>query len=98
MITYSPIFVLLHHLPSSYIYTLSLHDALPIYFNARWGWRPPGVSSVACSRSRCSERSVTKTRRSSWRRRSEEHTSERQSPCNDVCRLLLEKITIDLCL
>src|SRR5256885_13314940 len=30
--------------------------------------------------------------------RSEEHTSELQSPCNLVCRLLLEKKTIDLCL
>ena len=28
---------------------------------------------------------------SKWRRRSEEHTSELQSPCNLVCRLLLEK-------
>src|SRR5256885_2821442 len=27
----------------------------------------------------------------SWRIRSEEHTSELQSPCNLVCRLLLEK-------
>src|SRR5256885_11912812 len=26
-----------------------------------------------------------------WNRRSEEHTSELQSPCNLVCRLLLEK-------
>src|SRR5256885_12913594 len=26
-----------------------------------------------------------------WRQRSEEHTSELQSPCNLVCRLLLEK-------
>src|SRR5256885_5612350 len=26
-----------------------------------------------------------------WRARSEEHTSELQSPCNLVCRLLLEK-------
>src|SRR2546426_9375102 len=26
-----------------------------------------------------------------WRCRSEEHTSELQSPCNLVCRLLLEK-------
>src|SRR2546426_1674607 len=31
-------------------------------------------------------------RASDWRRgRSEEHTSELQSPCNLVCRLLLEK-------
>src|SRR2546426_5964226 len=26
-----------------------------------------------------------------WEKRSEEHTSELQSPCNLVCRLLLEK-------
>src|SRR2546426_9070008 len=30
-------------------------------------------------------------RPSRFRRRSEEHTSELQSPCNLVCRLLLEK-------
>src|SRR5256885_7067379 len=30
-------------------------------------------------------------RRHGGRRRSEEHTSELQSPCNLVCRLLLEK-------
>src|SRR2546426_7819291 len=29
--------------------------------------------------------------------RSEEHTSELQSPCNLVCRLLLEKKKINLC-
>src|SRR2546426_9300657 len=35
-----------------------------------------------------------KTRRERWppkEKRSEEHTSELQSPCNLVCRLLLEK-------
>src|SRR5256885_12978897 len=31
-----------------------------------------------------------------WTQRSEEHTSELQSPCNLVCRLLLEKKTIVL--
>src|SRR5256885_8943736 len=30
-----------------------------------------------------------------WKARSEEHTSELQSPCNLVCRLLLEKKTTD---
>src|SRR2546426_3799019 len=29
--------------------------------------------------------------------RSEEHTSELQSPCNLVCRLLLEKKNTDIC-
>src|SRR5256885_5962902 len=66
------------------IYTLSLHDALPI-------------SVVMC---RLSKRS-NYVRRASlaalaflllvFCARSEEHTSELQSPCNLVCRLLLEK-------
>src|SRR5256885_9630362 len=56
------------------IYTLSLHDALPI--SRRW---PPS--------SRPSRPSCTYPRTV----RSEEHTSELQSPCNLVCRLLLEK-------
>src|SRR6266446_8096679 len=29
--------------------------------------------------------------RTAWQERSEEHTSELQSPCKHVCRLLLEK-------
>src|SRR6266850_933717 len=33
-----------------------------------------------------------------WTSRSEEHTSELQSPCNLVCRLLLEKKKIQLLL
>src|SRR4051794_41369814 len=56
------------------IYTLSLHDALPI-------------SSRAPRRLRRWSRRVT-----SWAwSRSEEHTSELQSPVHLVCRLLLEK-------
>src|SRR2546426_5679553 len=35
--------------------------------------------------------SVFPRRPACWRARSEEHTSELQSPCNLVCRLLLEK-------
>src|SRR6478735_12583146 len=56
------------------IYTLSLHDALPIC-GPRCRW-PRGAAPW------CSPAGV---------RRSEEHTSELQSPCNLVCRLLLEK-------
>src|SRR2546422_1282577 len=70
------------------IYTLSLHDALPISSPAisgssacsgSWSWR------ATCSSSYC--------RRPSWSRRarSEEHTSELQSRLHLVCRLLLEK-------
>src|SRR2546426_8618354 len=60
------------------IYTLSLHDALPI-------WRGRGRT---VARSCADERSPSPPPRG---RRSEEHTSELQSPCNLVCRLLLEK-------
>src|SRR6266566_9106595 len=65
------------------IYTLSLHDALPIS-----GGRPattPGTPSGSPRPSGGSWRSC------SAGPRSEEHTSELQSPCNLVCRLLLEK-------
>src|ERR1039457_7733144 len=55
------------------IYTLSLHDALPIC--GRVAGRPPPSDPNADPRLA----------------RSEEHTSELQSPCNLVCRLLLEK-------
>src|SRR5256885_8631331 len=58
------------------IYTLSLHDALPIYHCAQDRRRHAG------------RRQPPARRRPA---RSEEHTSELQSPCNLVCRLLLEK-------
>src|SRR5437762_6995326 len=59
------------------IYTLSLHDALPI--SGRLGCVPPYLLYFAELNIR--SRSV----------RSEEHTSELQSPMYLVCRLLLEK-------
>src|SRR5437762_11482936 len=65
------------------IYTLSLHDALPILCSStkpkprrpRWSHisRPVEASRYATTA------------------RSEEHTSELQSPMDLVCRLLLEK-------
>src|SRR5574340_1840544 len=58
------------------IYTLSLHDALPI-----WSGRP---------RARCRPSGRPRSATASWPR-SEEHTSELQSPKALVCRLLLEK-------
>src|SRR5437762_4396293 len=88
------------------LYTLSLHDALPI-------WRlagPPGTHPAHDSRLRCDRQrrgidrrlvarppfaaaaalaDRVRTRREQYR--SEEHTSELQSPMYLVCRLLLEK-------
>src|SRR5574337_2130758 len=57
------------------IYTLSLHDALPI--------------SLPVSATETQTKSGSVGMRPA--RRSEEHTSELQSPLNLVCRLLLEK-------
>src|SRR6266480_8150499 len=62
------------------IYTLSLHDALPIW--------PGSRTADSWSTRRSTTRSPT---RWSIRARSEEHTSELQSHVNLVCRLLLEK-------
>src|SRR5256885_12719417 len=62
------------------IYTLSLHDALPISSLTRL---PAHVWTITLF----SKPSI----RTSLSERSEEHTSELQSPCNLVCRLLLEK-------
>src|SRR2546430_16884490 len=66
------------------IYTLSLHDALPIY----------DFVLVAVNLRAAREEWVTVGDRLTGRRavtRSEEHTSELQSQSNLVCRLLLEK-------
>src|SRR2546426_8284655 len=75
------------------IYTLSLHDALPISpprggsGRRGTGWSWPSNRPKACSARAGARRGATKR---AWAR-SEEHTSELQSPCNLVCRLLLEK-------
>src|SRR2546426_9117441 len=73
------------------IYTLSLHDALPIYTSSG---RPPRWGACSASCWCCSPGWGCAWRPGPGRRcrsRSEEHTSELQSPCNLVCRLLLEK-------
>src|SRR5690348_18082951 len=64
------------------IYTLSLHDALPISCSRR---APSGKCMMRFSRIRTTSRLTTRLMRS------EEHTSELQSPVHLVCRLLLEK-------
>src|SRR5205814_7466165 len=71
------------------IYTLSLHDALPIS-RARARFSP---SSNPRSRSACTSAKATSLcpSRRTGAGRSEEHTSELQSLRHLVCRLLLEK-------
>src|SRR2546430_12456586 len=73
------------------IYTLSLHDALPIC--SRVSACPRHERTYPAPRGPCSERNRRRSRSIRSRRtsRSEEHTSELQSQSNLVCRLLLEK-------
>src|SRR5207302_10851129 len=65
---------------TSLIYTLSLHDALPISA-LKWASSSRSSSRLRSMPRRCDQ----------LRARSEEHTSELQSRENLVCRLLLEK-------
>src|SRR2546422_4028170 len=71
------------------IYTLSLHDALPIFVEASLQLHHRGDFFLRGSRNqgRNNERVLVGT----VERRSEEHTSELQSRLHLVCRLLLEK-------
>src|SRR5256885_7478010 len=68
------------------IYTLSLHDALPIFSVSSW---VPSLRSISMRMISLPRLSTSNGEEND--RRSEEHTSELQSPCNLVCRLLLEK-------
>src|SRR5689334_23622906 len=84
--------------PTTEIYTLSLHDALPISSpGSEWTTFPrsrPSSRQRSMSTSSSSDPLTTcpRSRRgTTWRRRSEEHTSELQSQFHLVCRLLLEK-------
>src|SRR3712207_7442508 len=80
------------------IYTLSLHDALPISARpgrgARGGSRrgfPPRRAATRHPAPRPRSRERPRAARGARRSRSEEHTSELQSRQYLVCRLLLEK-------
>src|SRR5258708_14272460 len=85
------IFFFFNDTATTEIYTLSLHDALPIS-------TIPMIANIEGLSSRCfrpglaaCRSSFRRTRRKLLRQRSEEHTSELQSPDHLVCRLLLEK-------
>src|SRR2546430_5956756 len=75
------------------IYTLSLHDALPIFH----GLKHPEQYAIGhakqnvAANERIADLPTDQTHPSN---RSEEHTSELQSQSNLVCRLLLEKKNI----
>src|SRR5260221_3604629 len=66
------------------IYTLSLHDALPIYLDRLLQLGEDRIEIVRLEAAGCYGRNCADDR-------SEEHTSELQSHSDLVCRLLLEK-------
>src|SRR5437762_9902881 len=84
---------------TSEFYTLSLHDALPISrecaFAGRQAW---SAVVIVGQRGRFATRAMPLADDGPALRadRSEEHTSELQSPMYLVCRLLLEKKTHNL--
>src|SRR3712207_8116859 len=84
------------------IYTLSLHDALPIFGRVRrdrspwWGRATPNGRGSRCAgccptRSAAADPAIGSSAARPEQSRSEEHTSELQSRQYLVCRLLLEK-------
>src|SRR5256885_8888060 len=59
---------------------------------SRWGESIPETPGVGRGPSRATGYQLLRRKESGGKQaRSEEHTSELQSPCNLVCRLLLEK-------
>src|SRR3712207_8773032 len=87
----TPLFFFFNDTATTEIYTLSLHDALPICERRRSaacaGGRKLGLPNDLQSRGQA----VSNTGLLKERARSEEHTSELQSRQYLVCRLLLEK-------
>src|SRR5207248_5631315 len=79
--------------PPTEIYTLSLHDALPILFSTTAAVRDAGASRPRRGPSTSHSPRSRGSRPAPYLTisRSEEHTSELQSPYDLVCRLLLEK-------
>src|SRR5687768_18282893 len=80
------------------IYTLSLHDALPIFGSRQHELRAgentlgsDGSDIIIPAMPRGTQAIVVLGPRGATIRRSEEHTSELQSRLHLVCRLLLEK-------
>src|SRR5688572_32713581 len=65
------------------IYTLSLHDALPISTSIS--------TRLSCAAKAQADACAQQSSMAARTARSEEHTSELQSQSNLVCRLLLEK-------
>src|SRR2546422_7318308 len=97
MLLYCPpllsLFFFFNDTATTEIYTLSLHDALPISIGRqRRAQQPPGdPPRTPAIEMPVHEAFKAPLERTDQRLRSEEHTSELQSRLHLVCRLLLEK-------
>src|SRR2546427_9530207 len=83
------IFFFFNDTATTEIYTLSLHDALPICGQMKGCSQPSTALTEDNVSLTARQGNVVETRLQEGR--SEEHTSELQSQSNLVCRLLLEK-------
>src|SRR3989442_4260546 len=86
------IFFFFNDTATTEIYTLSLHDALPTSSrrSSKLSLNHPGMS-MACGLADCAKAANGASSAAVSVSRTEEHTSELQSPPHIVCRLLLEK-------
>src|SRR5437588_8872893 len=82
------LFFFFNDTPTTDIYTLSLHDALPISRHHQLALLPRDGLPVLAG---LGEEKQHRPAQGSAQLRSEEHTSELQSHSDLVCRLLLEK-------
>src|SRR2546430_14367678 len=98
MLTYHPshyitlyisLFFFFNDTATTEIYTLSLHDALPILFRTGGPGADDARGDWLAARHNPRTRAANQGKGAGAR--SEEHTSELQSQSNLVCRLLLEK-------
>src|SRR5262245_65511462 len=89
LLTFSTsLFCFFNDTPPTHIYTLSLHDALPIWLQRALA--APATASGAAAAAAAGYADQAHLARDVGLR-SEEHTSELQSLRHLVCRLLLEK-------
>src|SRR5437868_13539791 len=82
------VFLLFNNTSPPLLYTLSLHDALPISSS---GFEEPDTETIEWISVVRWRRVSGSSRYTAPAHRSEEHTSELQSRFDLVCRLLLEK-------
>src|SRR5690606_41385836 len=91
---HSIVILSINYSPCTQVYTLSLHDALPIS-KPICAWAAPFSNTIWTRKTAICARAWRATTaapaNAGIRIRSEEHTSELQSRENLVCRLLLEK-------